>query len=83
MNVWELLLVAVGALLGWPAASVPAGWHATDGVPLGVQIVAPPHPEAGGEALILGLALHLERLRPWPRVAPGFEGEAAGPGSAA
>ncbi len=61
-------------LLDWPAANVPAGWHATDGVPLGVQIVAPPHPNAGGEALILSLALQLERLRPWPRVAPGFEG---------
>ena len=61
-------------LLGWPAASVPAGWHATDGVPLGVQIVAPPHADAAGEALILSLALQLERLRPWPRVAPGFAG---------
>ncbi len=61
-------------LLDWPAANVPAGWHATDAVPLGVQIVAPPHPNAGGEALILSLALQLERLRPWPRVAPGFEG---------
>ena len=59
-------------LLDWPAANVPAGWHATDEVPLGVQIVAPPHPNAAGEALILSLALQLERLRPWPRVAPGF-----------
>lgn len=61
-------------LLGWPAASVPAGWHGVDGVPLGVQIVAPPHPDAAGEALILSLALQLERLRPWPRTAPGFAG---------
>ena len=61
-------------LLDWPAANVPAGWHEADGVPLGVQIVAPPHPNAEGEALILSLALQLERLRPWPRVAPGFEG---------
>jgi len=59
-------------LLDWPAASVPAGWHSIDQVPLGVQIVAPPHPNAGGEALILSLALQLERIRPWPRVAPGF-----------
>jgi amidase len=59
-------------LLDWPAASVPAGWHKTDGVPLGVQIVAPPHPNAGGEALILSLALQLERIQPWARVAPGF-----------
>ena len=61
-------------LLDWPAANVPAGWHEADAVPLGVQIVAPPHPNAAGEALILSLALQLERLRPWPRVAPGFEG---------
>ena len=59
-------------LLDWPSVSVPAGWHAVDGVPLGVQMVAPPHPNAAGEALILGLALQLERIRPWPRVAPGF-----------
>ena len=59
-------------LLDWPAASVPAGWHAVDAVPLGVQIVSPPHPNAAGEALILSLALQLERIRPWPRVAPGF-----------
>lgn len=61
-------------MLDWPAASVPAGWHAADGVPLGVQIVAPPLPNAAGEALILSLALQLERIQPWPRVAPGFGG---------
>jgi len=59
-------------LLDWPAANVPAGWHSKDGVPLGVQVVAPPLNNAGGEALILSLALQLERLQPWPRVAPGF-----------
>jgi len=59
-------------LLDWPAASIPAGWHSVDGVPLGVQIIAPPQPNAAGEALILSLALQLERIRPWARVAPGF-----------
>jgi amidase len=59
-------------LLDWPAASIPAGWHNTDRLPLGVQIVAPPKPNAAGEALILSLALQLERIRPWPRVAPDF-----------
>lgn len=59
-------------MLDWPAASVPAGWHEVDAVPLGVQIVAPPHPNAEGEVLILSLALQLERIQPWPRVAPGF-----------
>jgi amidase len=62
-------------LLDWPAASVPAGWHKSDGVPLGVQIVAPPHPNAAGEALILSVALQLERIQPWPRIAPAFESE--------
>jgi amidase len=61
-------------MLDWPAASVPAGWPSRDGVPLGVQIVAPPLPDAAGEALILSLALQLERIQPWPRVAPGFGG---------
>ena len=64
-------------LLDWPAASVPSGWHTVDDVPLGVQIVAPPLPNAAGEALILSLALQLERIRPWPRVAPGFAGDQA------
>lgn len=59
-------------MLDWPAASVPAGWHSIDGVPLGVQIVAPPLAEAAGEALILSLAMQLERIQPWPRVAPSF-----------
>ena len=59
-------------LLGWPAASIPAGWHATAQVPLAVQIVAEPRSDGRGEALILSLATQIERLRPWPRVAPGF-----------
>jgi amidase len=58
--------------LGWPAASIPAGVHATTGTPLGVQLVAPPRPEAAGEALIIGIAAQLERIRPWARVAPAF-----------
>ncbi|QNE47390.1 amidase [Glaciihabitans sp. INWT7] len=59
-------------LLGWPAASIPAGWHATAKVPLAVQIIAEPKPDGAAEALILSLASQLERLRPWPRIAPGF-----------
>lgn len=57
-------------LLGWPAASVPAGWHATGQVPLAVQLVVAPRPDGAGEAAILGLASQLERVRPWPRTAP-------------
>ena len=52
-------------LVGFPAASVPAGTSA-DGLPLGVQLAAAP----GGEALLLSVARQLETLRPWPRHAP-------------
>jgi amidase len=52
-------------LVGFPAASVPAGTSA-DGLPIGVQLAAGP----GGEALLLALARQLETLRPWPRHAP-------------
>lgn len=57
-------------LLGWPAASVPAGWHATAAVPLAVQLVVAPRPDGAGEAAILGLAAQLERVRPWSRTVP-------------
>jgi amidase len=52
-------------LVGFPAASVPAG-SSRDGLPIGVQMVA----ARGGEALLLSLARQLETLRPWPRHAP-------------
>jgi amidase len=44
--------------------SVPAGLGPR-GLPLAVQLVAPP----GGEPTLLGSAATLERLRPWPRSA--------------
>ncbi len=53
---------------GLPAASVPFGLD--DGMPIGIQLVAPP----GGEAVLLSLAAQIEQLRPWPPLAP-----AAGP----
>jgi Asp-tRNA(Asn)/Glu-tRNA(Gln) amidotransferase A subunit family amidase len=40
------------------------------GQPLAVQLVAPD----GGEPLLLGVAAMIERLAPWPRVAPGSWG---------
>ena len=43
---------------GLPAASVPFG--SDQGLPLGLQIVAP----AGGEPAVLALAARLEQLRP-------------------
>jgi amidase len=52
-------------LAGWPAMAVPAGLD-PDGMPLSVQLVAPP----GGEARLLAVARQIEVLRPWPRTAP-------------
>jgi amidase len=51
-------------LAGFPAMSVPAGRHKS-GLPIGVQIVAPP----GGESRLLSIAAQLEALNPWPRAA--------------
>ncbi len=47
-------------LTGVPAMSVPLHWTA-DGLPLGVQFVAP----FGGEATLLQLATQLEAAQPW------------------
>jgi len=51
-------------LAGWPALSVPAGFH-SNGMPIGVQLVAQP----GGEQLLLSVAAAIERVRPWRRLA--------------
>src|SRR5262245_60473990 len=56
-------------LVGYPAMAVPVGVIGAD-LPVAVQLVAAP----GGEALLLGLAAQLERLKPWPRFAPAFSG---------
>ncbi len=45
---------------GQPAISLPLGTDSS-GLPIGVQLVGPPH----GEAVILGLAAQLEEARPW------------------
>ncbi len=46
--------------LGYPAASVPAGF-AADGMPLAVQLIGRP----GDEGTLLSLAAQLEAERPW------------------
>jgi amidase len=52
-------------LTGTPAMSVPLHWTA-DGLPLGVQFIAP----FGGEAVLLQLAGQLERAQPWMQRLP-------------
>jgi Asp-tRNA(Asn)/Glu-tRNA(Gln) amidotransferase A subunit family amidase len=55
-------------LTGLPATSVPMGLD-RNGVPTGLQI-------SGGrfrDSLCLGLAAHIEKIQPWPLVAPGYE----------
>lgn len=55
-------------LAGLPAASIPFGMDGD--LPLGLQLVAP----AGGEQTVLAVATQLERLRPWPPIAPSVTG---------
>jgi len=52
-------------LYGNPAISLPAGM--LDGLPIGLQINARHH----DEPLLLELGAVMERILPWPRVAPG------------
>jgi aspartyl-tRNA(Asn)/glutamyl-tRNA(Gln) amidotransferase subunit A len=51
---------------GYPAISMPAGLNA-NGLPVGLQAYARRHEDA----LLLDLALVMERAQPWPLVAPG------------
>jgi amidase len=52
-------------LAGFPTMSVPAARYPS-GLPIGIQLVAPP----GGESQLVALAAQLESLNPWPRIAP-------------
>jgi amidase len=63
LSVGNWLCTTPWNLAGLPAISVPAP---ASGLPVGVQVVAP----AGGENVILAIAAELERLRPWPQLAP-------------
>jgi amidase len=49
-------------MCGWPAMTVPIATHSS-GLPIGVQLVAPP----GGEPHLLGLAAQLEAAHPLVR----------------
>jgi aspartyl-tRNA(Asn)/glutamyl-tRNA(Gln) amidotransferase subunit A len=52
-------------IAGYPAISIPAGLSPA-GLPIGLQAIARRHEDA----LLLDLALAMERARPWPLVAP-------------
>ena len=52
-------------LSGHPAVSLPCGW-ASDGLPIGLQIIGPWH----ADRRVLTLAEHLERERPCARAMP-------------
>ncbi|WP_245194862.1 amidase [Kitasatospora phosalacinea] len=54
-------------ITGRPAASVPL-YRTPDGLPLGVQFVAP----LGGEGTLLALAAQLESARPWAHLEPAL-----------
>jgi aspartyl-tRNA(Asn)/glutamyl-tRNA(Gln) amidotransferase subunit A len=53
---------------GNPSVSIPIGTH--DGLPVGMQVMAPHF----REDVLLDLALLVETERPWPLVAPAIEG---------
>jgi aspartyl-tRNA(Asn)/glutamyl-tRNA(Gln) amidotransferase subunit A len=54
-------------LTGHPATSVPMGLD-ENGVPCGIHITGPRF----ADNLTLGLASHIERIKPWPLTAPGY-----------
>ena len=58
----------IANMTGNPALSIPAGVSA-NGVPFGMQIIAPRF----REAWLLELASRFEERNPWPRTAPGYD----------
>ncbi len=57
-------LTMISNVYGNPAVSIPAG--TVDGLPVGMQVLARHH----ADALLLDVALAVERERPWPMIAP-------------
>ena len=59
-------LTIPASISGYPAISIPAGLSAS-GLPIGLQAITRRH----DDALLLDLALVMERTLPWPMTAPG------------
>jgi amidase len=66
VNVRYASVTGAWNMCGWPAMSVPVATHSA-GVPIAVQLIAPP----GGEPHLLGLAAQLQAAHP-PIRPPGF-----------
>jgi aspartyl-tRNA(Asn)/glutamyl-tRNA(Gln) amidotransferase subunit A len=58
-------LTIISNIYGNPAVSIPSG--EVDGLPIGLQVLGRHH----ADALLLDVALAVERARPWPLVARG------------
>ncbi|MFV0315619.1 MAG: amidase [Microthrixaceae bacterium] len=63
-------LTIISNIYGNPAVSIPAG--TIDGLPVGLQVLAPHHQDA----LLFDVALAAERHMPWPLVAPAVSAAA-------
>ncbi len=59
------LLTIPSNIFGNPAVSIPIGLS-SEGLPVGLQVLAPHF----NEQLLLDIALHVEKTKPWPLVAP-------------
>jgi Asp-tRNA(Asn)/Glu-tRNA(Gln) amidotransferase A subunit family amidase len=57
-------LTMISNIYGNPAVSIPAG--TIDGLPVGLQVLGRHHEDA----VLLDVALNVERNQPWPLVAP-------------
>lgn len=65
-------LTMISNIYGNPAVSIPAG--TIDGLPVGLQVLGRHHQDA----VLLDVALTVERNQPWPLVAPAAQAQSVG-----